>query len=890
MPSPLLPATIAGSTPPRSSGSQSNVSFPARALRGTFTWGAAPGVMTLTYLDSDNTGGLTTGSLVTITVGSHYFAGLCMSDVINEQTEQGGIRTLEFSDLREFLKWDWTFCAFNKPDVRLINGVRIKRYKHMYPTSYNSYTWTYTFTPLLAWQILEAILVGPTIGSPWVVDLTGSGEFPGGVLNMPLFDFDCLESKRLDQVLSEIAQRSGTVFTLTSTPQNAYTLTFTRKGGNPNAVVVFPPQTDDNRVGDAISGNATNVAILGDRNRYQVMDIAMIADWAPAWQQFLVFEVFADNIYNIGSDPNTGIPFTQTANDPEQFIGRQLATAFALTITLRQYVALTGNAAFQDLRKYAGRSRMDMPCALYIETLVFRAFRPNFTFLKNAYGNNVPIDSMDIVDQLLCRVSHDPIEGTMTFFPLEPVEGNGYAIVKGYQVGSDLFKAIKPEQFNINFFADPQRSWQAANFQIDDSGEGVRFIIFDFPVIVSSNLLVDVDGNKVINAQFALTVPPVIAALVFEAEKFVYWKGTYPNVSRDHVENVNGLGFELVLQDAAAVEVLYADGQTADQKADAIANFLLIRQFFYFEGGYKGIWDGVSNPSTFGARLSSLIDRVSPVLTPEGGFSESVDFTNERKLDAFEPEREFERKSIQNTLFPGQQALRMQAEVARKIAAGFRQLAFVPRLLSSLLNGTLTSTQPLQVVWLDTPTAGVQLPMGTVIRKTPTVTATGQPAQNTIATQPADVSSSDTVFVGVTVRHNEDQTKPFHVQAVGEALARVQGPVGENDPVGLNTAIGPDNTFLVKGGTPVVGRSRQSIADTSVKTIKVDLGAGGGGTVSGMNYQGIYVPGQAYNTEDVVLIQPGPGQGTYISTADGNTNDPRTGINWTQISWDPEWF
>lgn len=891
MASPYLPATITVSNPPRGSGTQPTTVINATSVRGTFSWGSAPGRATLTYVPPAGAIGVATGSLAVLNIGAHYFTGMCISDTANIETGGGALRTLEFVDLRDFFAWDWLFCAFNKPDIRLINGVRVKRYKHMYPDDYDSWTWTYTFSPLTAYQILGAILNANTVGSPWSADLTGGGEFPGGVLNMPIYDFDCLESKRLDQVLSELAQRSGTVFTLSANAAAPYETVWTRKGANPLLNVVFPEDSDNQRAGVALSGNATNVAILGDRNKYQLMDIDLVADWAPAWQQFLVFELFADYIYQNDTDPLTGIAFKATPSDPEQYIGRQLATARALTITLREFVDLTGNNAFADYRKYAGRWRMDMPCALYLQAIVFRAFKPDFATLTNVYGKQVPLSSMDIADQLLCRVSHNPADGTMQFFPLEPVDSNGYVIVKGYQVGKDLFQQIKPEQFSVDFFSDPKRSWQGISFQIDDSGEGVRFVIADEPVIVSSDILVDVDGNKVINATFTLTVPPVKAALVFEAERFKYWQGTYPNVSRDHVENTNGLHYEGVLQNGTATEIVYADGQTANYKASLIANFILIRQYTYAEGGFKNIWDGQSDPKTFGTALSSLVDRVMPVMNPEG-LTEEVDFTNERQRDAFEPEREFERKNMQNTLFPGQQALRMQAETARKIAAGFRQMPFLPKLLSSLLNGSLGSTAPLQTVWLNpngkNALTGVTLPVGTVIRKTPTTAAKGTQSTNTIATAPSNVAAADTVFVGVTVRHGEDATKPFNVQQTGEVPVRVMGPVNENDSLGLAAPGTGDNTYLVKGGTPSVGTARQKITSAVVQTIKVNLGAGG--SSSDEDYAGIYVPGQSYDTDEWVVVQNGAANGGFVSTMDGNTNDPATGIGWVQFSYSPQWF
>jgi hypothetical protein len=55
------------------------------------------------------------------------------------------------------------------------------------------------------------------------------------------------------------------------------------------------------------------------------------------------------------------------------------------------------------------------------------------------------------------------------------------------------------------------------------------------------------------------------------------------------------------------------------------------------------------------------------------------------------------------------------------------------------------------------------------------------------------------------------------------------------------------------------------------------------------NFQGVYTPG-IYNTYDEVIIQSGPGNGAWVCLAEGNSNDPRTGINWIQFSSLNQWF
>lgn len=63
----------------------------------------------------------------------------------------------------------------------------------------------------------------------------------------------------------------------------------------------------------------------------------------------------------------------------------------------------------------------------------------------------------------------------------------------------------------------------------------------------------------------------------------------------------------------------------------------------------------------------------------------------------------------------------------------------------------------------------------------------------------------------------------------------------------------------------------------------------GGGTTAKANFQGVYTAG-TYNAFDEVVIQAGPGQGEYVCLADGNTNDPTTGIDWIQVSSLNQWF
>jgi hypothetical protein len=84
------------------------------------------------------------------------------------------------------------------------------------------------------------------------------------------------------------------------------------------------------------------------------------------------------------------------------------------------------------------------------------------------------------------------------------------------------------------------------------------------------------------------------------------------------------------------------------------------------------------------------------------------------------------------------------------------------------------------------------------------------------------------VFMGVTVRHNENAGKPIRVQQKGVALVRVQGPVAVDDTLGL--AVVSPFDVLVKNGPVSVGKALQAIPDATIRVISVRLGAGGGGS------------------------------------------------------------
>jgi hypothetical protein len=929
-------------SPPRGSGQQAAKVIQAQSMRGSIAWGGSPSTATLVYPGSSIGAGISAGSLVTIGIGAMQFCGLCQSDVAVDDS-RGYLRELQFVDLREFLKWDYVKCSFNNPMRKLVNGVWQKRYWHIYPTDYDAFTKTWTDYPLPAWQILTAILSAPTIGSPWTWDLTGNSQFPDGLMNQPVFALDYLQGVRLDAALNDISERGGLVFTLDPRPLHPYRLVWTRKGYG--MIPVLPPfgwpeNADSRRLGYALSGNATNINVLGERNRYTVLNLPLTPDWNRAWEQFLVPDTLYLDIFENEKNPDD-VPYNDYPDDPEHWIGANEAHARALAVTVGEYVNLRNarpsadGGQFTDLKKFAGRSRMDMPAALYISELVFRAYRPNpapvvtgpgraAVGITNINGAVIPLDSVAIADAQSCRVDYDPATGEMTADTTQLVDGNGVVLVQGALFGQDLFQLVQPERVSSVFFSVNTRPWTAVGFQVDDSGDGTRFIVLEQPAFTSENLLTTVGGFVVMNAQATLNPAGAIGALTFEAEPFSYWKGTWPNVSRDKVEFVSGLFAEYVgtgevLATSPKVEIDYeeitfANGETAAQQADTIAANLLLCQYIYIMGGYRLVWQPKNPLAKFGQFLTSIIDRVN-IEVSTGGVIAMVDFTTERDRDHFEPERDLERRTLQNTLFPGQAQLRAQALDYKRFAAAIKATPravfnqFVEFLKGNFVPGNVVDTAYDPTGTAPIP-AGALVAVGTPLFKQPVNAATAPPT-HTLATFPPNiVPTVDDIFLGVTTTHNQNANGRLYVQQDGEALCWVQGPVAANDPVGASTAMVIDKNGVSPGGSgyittyaytnqngscwlvgspaQAVGTALQPVADSNVHLIKVNLGGGGGdGTdASGFNYRGMFnpVPTSPYMTFDVVQLGAGTAAGMYLSTIDNNPNSPDTGIGWTQIS------
>ncbi len=712
-------SVIAVTPPPPYRGGPAQAPLPDRIRLSsgtiTYAWGCEPGEATLHY-DLDGGVPVTSGWSVTIYIGGYTFYGQCVSDKAMDASG-GKHRELRFADNRTWMDYDRVFCSFNKLDDHLVSGVRVKRYVHITPANYTGLIKTYTDNPYTASEMIQMILDSNYVKDKWVP------IFHDDQNAYPVYNVEA-SGKSLKTLLQEITDAQGLLFTLDGGP---FRLVWQRKGDitytTPTPPIKIHPLTGveasltDNRgSGTSLSNHPTRICILGDRNIYQIHEIPMVADWKPGWEEFFDINLFREDIYNRGKLKQAltinGHTFAigtlykdigGTIYDPDQIISRQLALAYSLEISVVEYATLRADLTnFADYRKFAGKTRLDMPATLYIEQLLFRAFRfPDGFSIKNASGVVIPVDSLEVASKMIARVTHDPLTGEMTWDVNQSADGNGYAIIKGYQVGKDLFKTLNPDRFRLTDWTDAQEIWEHAEFEIDDSGEPQgKLILFSEPIIKSSNLVKIVNGYGVFNAaptkinnQPGFDTPDVRIAICFAAERYQSYWGTG---TRDEVESVSDLNAEWAGTYGLVnfEEVPYSDGKLSDQKAYEFALPLLTRQYTYDYGSYQEVvLPMVNGKFPAGITLQPKIDRIT-LSHSSSGTSVTVEYTNELPRQFYVPERDMDRNVKLKALLPGQAQLRSAAVTAKIMAAALQQSPKARKTIGDAFKNLFGSVEP----------------------------------------------------------------------------------------------------------------------------------------------------------------------------------------------------
>jgi hypothetical protein len=864
------------------------VIYAIQSISATWSWGVEPGEATIVYDYASVP--VTTGWSVNVQVGGHILFGVCVSDSPVNSTN-GAQRVLKFQDNRYWIQKDQVYCSFNQLDDHIVNGHREKRYVHHFPDLESTVTLnptaqqiasgdnmvypagvyfsglikTYTNSPFTAAQIIEFLLNSQTVRDDWTVD------FHPDQFTNPAWDIDAFGGKSLGAVLQEISDQQGMVFTNTGGPFN---LIWCRKGlldeRWPATVPMLPlpetnPSTGEQQVlvdnviqGTSLSNNPTNVHVLGDRNTYMPLNIPMVPDWSPGWEQWWDVILFREWVYQNG---NTTAPVNITGaasfpvntpfstigastSDPEQIIARQLALVQAQNLTVSQVATMNKETLFvddpvyADYKKFSGKSRLDMPAELYISQVLYRAFSfPEGFSIINSIGVNVPIDSMEILDKMIARVTYDAITGEMFADPNLAADGNGLALIQGYQVGQGMFELLNPDRFKLDAWNNAQVVWQPAQFQIDDSGEpGGQFILFNEPIISSASLVRIVDGLGVFAANplrsdgvtLGVDIPKVQCTVCFAAEKYSYFVTGEINAGQTETYSIGGLNREVVFTYGTTdwVEIPYSDGLLADQKAALFVAPLQLCQYIYDKGGYSHplLPNAQGNfPAAIG--LNPILDKITVSMSPNGGLVEQVEYTTEVARQVYTPERDLDRNVKLKTLLPGQANLRREAATNLLIASA---LSVSPQALHSLEEafiGFFGSDEPLHDTSnLGDPAANAPVyPVGTPLWGMPG-TSSGTTRTNTISVPPIQTTAQHSIFHGITTRDGEQggAGQTISVQRSGTIYAQIMGPVAVGDPVGQ---VAGQPYLSHSASINFVGTAQEAITTATQHLIRVQVGS-----------------------------------------------------------------
>jgi hypothetical protein len=806
-------------------------------LEYTRSWGLSPASAKITGVGSHVA---ILNSEVVISLGGASFHGV-LSRVLDE-TQDGARTTMEFVDNRIKLMADDVYALFNRVEVRpdnpLTPGIdRQKRYVHILPGDWDTQRKTYTNDPMSAQEIIEACFGAPTVDHAW------SGSYHGAQSG-PVHEIDALTGKKLGNVIQEITDAQGLVFTL----DGENTLRWARKGEDiaPGFSAV---NTSERSSGAAVSAVDTQISVVGDRNRYQDMGITLVPDWNGAYEAFWnepdwLAEVA--NVFGLGGD---------------DFATRAQIAAKARKVTVRDYVTARGGGGLADYGMWGEVSRMEIPVWTYLHDILYKAY----TVPRGYSFRGIPLDSLELVEGLLCSVDYT-LNGVMSY-NRDSNSGGGYypdakafLLVKGQQLS-----LVDPTKQRVITAQELQRAgteYAPENkFNMDTRN---KTIIFESAVFIPNNLFVfpnagtdapaSMQAIAVPNAAAAIAHADVKASLVWDAERY---RQVFGSGDRKGPHYVNGLAIhKLFVGGSDQGEITYADGESADAKASAIAASLIGQQSTYASGGFK------SNGS-YGAALNGSTDRVTTRLTFEGGISETVEFSKERAQSNFENERDLERKQRAKDLFPGQRNLRDDVKSLELIAKVSKELKRSPL---EPVYGSLAAV-------MEKPVGATDCSVSKIYDSAGGAWAAGEPLFLDEHDAPSDIGQR---FGGIVIPQNASRLVPCATQGI--VPVRVQGPFQTGDTVGVDDGV---NAATV-GGSKFIGQIQSpDYAGSGVVLAMVDLGKGAAAQEIETPFQVVRLPHAPDQDELIGVIS----NSHLLNSEDKDTHEEDNG-NWGLLSDD----
>jgi hypothetical protein len=664
---------------------------------------------------------------------------------------------------------DAVYCCFNMQEVIEDNlatpGIdRGRRFWSILPNDWLDQRKTYHDIPYTAAQILGYLRTAPTVHFGWVFSAHAAQS-------KPVFAVDANNGPKLGNVLQEMAEKQGLVFTIVG--QN--TLVFAMKGDG--AVPAIPGGAYNINQGNALSHNDTQIRVVGDRNRYQCTNVQLEPDWHPHFEQYWMEALWIARVRSA-----LGMPGGTFAQEAALF-------ARAKSVTLREYLAMTGVNA-SDYRKWGQVSRMDIPVWIYLQDIVFKAYRVPRSF---SIGSSDWASLVISEHGLLQEVTYDPDTGVMT--PRgggqQYIEEKMLVLAKGYKV--DLIDPKYQRALAPDSLADMRSTWwSVGNFSIDPrektivfqeavfapGGGGNDLFIFPNDGVDDAHLPANHPCRYIAvpNADATVSAAQVSATIVFEAERYAQ---DYGGGYRRGTHYARGLRRDVLLQSGVFyAEVRYADGRTADQKSSDLGNGLITRQAQYAHGG----WD---RRGVVGTALNGCIDRVTYSVRWGSGVEEKVEFTKERAPHTFQHERQLDRNSRTKELFPG--AEQNREEVWELLT------------LSRLGEGVRTHKPPVTTIQAvmgyvyGNPHAGNQvLDLGSDVREAGEVIW-----QNKTS---GAVDDTGPIFAGVVIADGSVGRAQLATQGI--VPVKIKGPFKAGDPVGETSG---DNSYVKTYGERRIG-------------------------------------------------------------------------------------
>lgn len=790
------------------------VSFDVQSVRVTQSWGVQPGEGAVRYVSHATGGGptLRPGDLLWVDIYGRQFHGICTSNVWMSGSS-GKTREVRFADHRILLDWDIAYGAWNVPEHRLIDGKWRRVYWHVLCRDFATGRKTWTNSPMSAIQILDDIFNrSPTLRFRWAREYHSS-------MNVPPPAVEALQGRKLADIVAQITEACGAVVTV----DGHLRLRWSRVDAR--VQVQVPENADEIQDGEALAHQLPGcVHVVGDRNLYQVLNIDLEPDWNREWEQYWDESGHLNLtrlVYNEARVPGRD---TKYSEEDDRWHGWAMAAVRATSITVAEVAALKPELSLlADNRLTQGRLRMQIPAALYLRRLVYRAYRlPN---VIRWTGVDHARDSLSIGGECPMGMEYDPTTGMATVKPDGYSGGAGLVLVSGYNVGADLFRMVRPETLDPNRLAQAESVWATCGFEVDDGGEASdQVLILERAAYRIRDALTQRDGHMVFRGdQLRIEPSAVRASLPLLAEPYVRVVG---NGWRAELLTVSGLRRECVVADPSTQsEVPYIDGTTADQKALEIGNTAL-GQAMTLASGSMTIR---MRPGEAMTRLEPVFSRVTAEWGADG-HNLRLEFARERPRQHYVPETELNRTYRLNAMLDGMAELRAEGRAIELQRAALRGATDFRARLENAYQASVGDRGPVEFALVKLNEADPEnvqpetLPAGTPLWKEPGTLGNTGSLEPSECPRPAATTSAHREFVGVTVRDQESTGTPMAVQNTGMVLVRARGPVAVH--TALVRADGHDYLKADDGSSPAVLTALQDVPEGETRLIRA-FSAGG---------------------------------------------------------------